>query len=125
MPRLSTCRAAVLFAGFATLAACGGSRDARTPAAPQECFDASQITSFQPVDRETVLLRVGASTLYELKITGVCPDINWSERIGIQGETGSTICTGGDVTLITPSPRGGTQECYANEIRRAPPPVTR
>lgn len=122
MPRRPTRRLAAVLMLAAPLAACGGGRQAaQTPAAaPQQCFESSQITSFQAVDRETVLLRVGASQLYELKITGVCPDIDWSQSIGIQGETGSTICTGQDVTLVTPSPRGGTQECYANEIRMAP-----
>lgn len=122
MPIRITLRAAALATLTAGLASCGGARQAaESPAGPQQCFDAGQVTSFQPIDRETVRLLVGGSRAYELKITGVCPDINWSDRIGIAGEDGgSTICTGRDVTLITPSPRGGSQECFANEIRVAP-----
>ncbi len=122
MPFRTTLRPIAIAMLTAGLAACGGARQAAdAPAGPQQCFDAGAVTSFQPVDRETVLLQVSGSRAYELKITGVCPDINWSGKIGIAGEDGgSTICTGRDVTLITPSPRGGSQECFANEIRVAP-----
>lgn len=112
---------AVLAAIALPLGACGGGRSVEAVAAPSECFDASQITGYQVLDRETLLLRVGASRAYHVKITSVCPDIDWSQKIGIQGESGSQICLGKDVTLITPSLRGGTQECYANEILMAPP----
>lgn len=103
------------------LGACGGGKVTQDAAAPDHCFDASQITGYQVLDRETLLIRVGQTSAYHIKITGVCPDIDWSQKIGIQGESGSQICLGKDVTLITPSLRGGTQECYANEILMAPP----
>jgi len=112
---------ALLAALAAPLGACAGGQTSEAAAVPSQCFDAAQITGYQVLDRETLLLRVGPSSAYHVKITGVCPDIDWSQKIGIQGETGSQICLGRDVTLITPSLRGGTQECYANEILMAPP----
>lgn len=112
---------AVLAAIALPLGACGGGKAVEAAATPGECFDASQITGYQVLDRETLMLRVGPSRAYHVKITSVCPDIDWSQKIGIQGESGSQICLGKDVTLITPSLRGGTQECYANEILMAPP----
>ena len=73
----------------------------------RQCFLASQVNSFHPIDRDTVLVRTGASTYYQLDILGNCPDIDWSNRIGIRSTGGgSWVCRGQDAELIVPSPTG-------------------
>lgn len=104
----------------APLAACAGDRKPQTAAAPAACFQTTDITGFQPVDAETARF-TAKGALYELKVTGVCPDLNWSDRVVLTSEgdpaTSATLCTGSPVRIMTPSPHGGFQECFGNEIR--------
>lgn len=73
----------------------------------RQCFLASQVNSFHAVDRDTVIVRVGASRNYRLEILGTCPDINWSSRIGIRATGGgSWICRGMDAELVVPAATG-------------------
>ena len=75
--------------------------------AGRQCFLASQVNSFHPVDRDTVIVRVGASRNYQLEILGTCPDINWATRVGIRTTGGgSWICHGLDAELVVPGPSG-------------------
>lgn len=116
----------LLLLAASQLGGCGGNRAAPVAAAgPASCFKTTEITSLQPLSQEAALVIVGGNRAYELRITGVCPDLNWSDRVVLSGEgdpaTAATICTGSPVTVMSPSPRGGFQECYGNEILLAPP----
>lgn len=75
--------------------------------AGRQCFLASQVNSFHAIDRDTVIIRVGASRNYQLEILGTCPDINWSNRIGVRSTGGSNwVCQGMDAELIVPAATG-------------------
>lgn len=104
-------RILALAAVTVTVAACtpnqapGGQVAAGTSG--RQCFLASQVNSFHPIDRDTVLVRAGASTYYQLDILGTCLDIDWSNRIGIRSTGGgSWVCRGQDAELLVPSPSG-------------------
>jgi hypothetical protein len=118
---------AALLIAAPVLSACGGNRAATEAAAagPAICFKTTDVRSFQPISREAALVIVGDTRAFELRITGVCPDLNWSDRVVLSSEgdpaTAATICTGAPVTVTTASPRGGFQDCYGNEILLAPP----
>lgn len=72
-----------------------------------QCFLASQVNSFHAVDKDTVIVRVGASQNYQLEILGTCPDINWSNRIAVRSTGGSNwVCQGLDAELIVPAATG-------------------
>ena len=87
----------------------------------QQCFLASQVNGFNALDDDTVQVTVGASTIYQLEIVGVCPDIDWSQRIGIRSTGGSSwVCRGLDAELIVPSPTG-VQRCPVTSVRRLSP----
>jgi hypothetical protein len=89
--------------------------------AGQRCFLPSQVNGFNAVDSDTVQVTVGVNTIYELQIVGVCPDIDWSQRIGIRSTGGgSWICSGLDAELIVPSPMG-VQRCPVTSVRRLSP----
>lgn len=119
--------ALALLLAAAPLSACGGNRSAEVAAAPAatSCFNTTDVRSFQPIDAETALIIVSETRSYELKITGVCPDINWADRVVLKNEgdpaNAARICTGSPVTVMTPSHRGGFQECFGNEVLLAPP----
>ncbi|MFT3811334.1 MAG: DUF6491 family protein [Micropepsaceae bacterium] len=116
--------AALALIAATSLSACGGSRVAEVAAPAASCFSTAEITRFDPIDHETALIVVGQSRAYQLKITGVCPDINWRDRVVLRNEgdpSNANICTGSPVTVMTPSPRGGFQECFGNEVLAAPP----
>ena len=104
----------------APLAACAGGGTASDAPAAASCFNTTEITSFEPIDRETARVIVGGARAYELRVTGVCPDLNWADRVVLSSEgdpaTAAMICTGAPVKIMSPSPRGGFQECFGNEI---------
>jgi hypothetical protein len=109
------------FTTIAALAACTanqppGARAAGTSG--RQCFTAAQVNSFHPIDRNTVLVRTGASTYYQLDILGTCPDINWTNRIGIRSTGGgSWICQGQDAELIVPNPSRSFDRCPVLGVR--------
>jgi len=91
----------------------------------RQCFTASQVSGFHPIDRDTVLVTVGASRTYQLDILGTCPDVNWSLRVGIRSTGGgSWICGGHDAELIVPSPTG-VDRCPVLGVRLLTPDEAR
>lgn len=102
------------------LAACGSTKTAGPAGAPKSCFNAANVTNYAGVDRETVNLRVGVNDFYQVKMLGVCPNIDWTQKIGLESTSGSTICTGLDLTIHVPGPTG-PQECAADSIRKLTP----
>lgn len=84
----------------------------------RDCFNASSVSGFRPVDRETVDFTVGVRRHYRLELLGYCPDVDWSWRIALRTRSGSSwICRGLDAELIVPSPTG-TQRCPVGSVRR-------
>lgn len=73
----------------------------------RRCFLPQQVNGFDALDRDTVLVTVGVRTTYQLDILGTCPEIDWSNRIGIRSTGGgSWICEGLDAELLVPSTTG-------------------
>lgn len=101
---------AVAALSIAALSACAGNPPGPARTADntdRQCFLASQVNGFHAVDRDTVIVRVGASRNYQLEILGTCPDINWSSRVGIRSTGGgSWICRGMDAELVVPAATG-------------------
>ena len=88
---------------------------------PRQCFNVSQVNGFHALDRDTVQVTVGANTIYELKLFGSCPDIDWTENVGIRSTGGSSwVCDGLDAELFVPSPIG-VQRCQVTSLRRLNP----
>ncbi|MDP8913397.1 MAG: DUF6491 family protein [Pseudomonadota bacterium] len=83
-----------------------------------QCFLPSQVNGFNAHDRDTVFVTLGVRTVYELEILGTCPDIDWSQRIGIRSRGGSSwVCHGYDAELLVPGPTG-IDRCPVTAIRR-------
>lgn len=92
-----------------------------TRGAGQQCFLPSQVNGFNAVNSDTVQVTVSVNTIYELGIVGTCPDIDWTQRIGIRSTGGgSWVCRGQDAELIVPSPMG-VQRCPVTSVRRLSP----
>lgn len=88
---------------------------------PRQCFLASQVNGFHPVDAHTVHVHVGASDVYELDIVGFCPNVRWENRIGIRSTGGgSWVCRGLDAELLVPSQFGtsGVDRCLVRAVRQ-------
>jgi hypothetical protein len=84
----------------------------------RECFSARSVNGFNPVDEDTVDIRVGANRRYRLELVGYCPDVDWSMGIALRTRGGSSwICQGMDAELIVPSPTG-RQNCLVSSVRR-------
>lgn len=91
------------------------------PAKPKrQCFFASNVTNYSAVDEKTVNVRVGVRDVYELKLFGHCPDVDWSHKIGIVSRGGSSICDGFDATILVDSTLG-VQRCPVDKVRKLTP----
>jgi hypothetical protein len=90
-----------------------------------QCFRAEQVNDFNAINDETVLVTVGANTTYQLGVLGTCPNIDWSQRIGIRSRTGgSWVCHGHDAEMIVPS-ASGIERCPVTSIRLLSPEEAR
>jgi hypothetical protein len=87
----------------------------------RQCFTAGQVNSFHPIDRNTILVRTGASTYYQLDLLGTCPEINWAARVGIRSTGGSWICRGHDAEIIVPNPSRSFDRCPVLGVRLLTP----
>ena len=83
----------------------------------RQCFLPRQVNGFNAECDDRVFVTVGTREIYEFRIVGVCPDIDWSQRIGIRSRGSSWICDSLDAELIVPSP-SGTQFCPVTGVRR-------
>ncbi len=87
----------------------------------KQCFYSRDISSWAPVDRSTVNLRVHVGEVYQLKLLGDCPNIDWVEGIGLEHRGSSWICSGLDAELLVPQPGGGRGfpiRCPVTSIRK-------
>ena len=91
----------------------------------RQCFRAAQVNDFQGLDNDTVHVTAGARDFYELELAGSCPDIDWSQRIGIRATGGSSwVCRGFDAELLVPGPMG-LDRCPVRSVRRISPEEAR
>ena len=84
----------------------------------QQCFLPAQVNGFKAENDDLVYVTVGTRQIYQLEIVGTCPEVDWSQRIGIRSRGGgSWVCHGLDAELIVPSPTG-VQTCPVTRVRQ-------
>lgn len=113
--------AAILGVAAMSLAATQGAT-ARSPVEGAEkprrqCFWANQVNSFAAESDEVVNVRVGVRDVYRLELFATCPEVDWTQRIAIVSRGGSTICSGLDAEIVTPS-NIGPQRCTVRKVRK-------
>lgn len=84
------------------------------------CFRAEDVDGFNAVDKQTVDVSVGVKDVYRLTLFSPSPDIDWTQRIGIEARGSSWICSGLDATIIVPGPIG-IQRYPVTAIRKLSP----
>ena len=104
----------------AALASCAQQPTPATAAAStgRDCFNANSVSGFTPRGDEAVDVRVGARRHYRLQLAGVCPNVNWSNRVALVSRGSSFICQGFDAELVVNSPGLGPQRCLVSSVRR-------
>lgn len=61
---------------------------------PVKSFNAFRIDSWQPVDKDELILWTGINTAYLIKVTGFCPDLPFAQSIAVDNKgIGNTIST--------------------------------
>lgn len=109
------------------LAGCAGQTpDTKSSMVERQCFSASSVRGFNPIDDTTVQLEVARGDIYELKLMSFCPDIDWSHTIGVRNRSGSSlICTQDALAVeIVMLDRGrtiGPETCRVRSIRKLDP----
>jgi hypothetical protein len=103
-----------------TLAAAQGDSTPPKPKSERSCFRAQDIDGFNAVDKETVDVSVGVRDVYRLTLFAPSPDIDWTQRIGVEARGSSWICSGLDATIIVPGAIG-VQRYPVTAIRKLAP----
>ena len=87
--------------------------------AAQACFYSRDVSSWAPVDRSTVNIRVHANEVYQLKLLGECPNVDWVNGIGLEHRGSPWVCSGLDAELLVAQPGGGIPfRCPVSTIRK-------
>ena len=113
-----------------SLAACAptAASDADGAREPRQCFFASNINGFSPIEgerRDTLSVRVGVRDEYELEPLGVCQNIRWAQGIALTPALGSgnSLCVG-DLADVTARGGGVTERCQVRVVRKIEPAPT-
>ena len=93
---------------------------AQQPISARQCFWSHQVNSFAAQGDRLVNLRVGVKDYFQLELMGPCPDVDWTQKIALVSRGGSTICSGLDAEIVTPSPIG-PQKCPVKSVRKVTP----
>ncbi len=109
-----------LFLSMPTIAAAQSDGPAPKAKSPRACFRAEDVDGFNAVDRETVDVSVGVRDVYRLTLFAPSPDIDWTQRIGVEARGSSWICSGADATIIVPGAIG-VQRYPVTAIRKLSP----
>ena len=100
-------------------AACAPVTPSHPPAAPRQCFEASDLIGFQIVDHDTIDLEVGPREFYRAELFGACLGLEEAMRVGVRGRGGSGwVCHGADAAILLPQSPVGPQSCRARSIRK-------
>lgn len=112
----------VLAAAAAALLAAGAApaSSADKPKGPRQCFWNHQVNSFAAQGDRIVNLRVGVKDYYQLELFAPCPDVEWTQKIALISRGSSTICSGLDAEVVTPTPIG-PQKCMVRNVRKLTP----
>jgi len=131
-PRPPLTPALPAFAAVLLLSACAGenapsAQAAGSPVAAtagdagrSSCFFPSEVNGWRAAGDQTVYVRVGVNRVFQMKLMGPCPDIDWSETIGIEHRGAATICSGLDATIISRSTIG-PRRCPVTALRELTP----
>lgn len=115
---------ALLCAGCAQLEQRGAERaeagryaPARASEAQPDCFRASTIRGYTPVDRDTVRVSVGRNDYYDITVTAACPDLEWDTGVTVVARS-SNLCVSrgaGQGEIVT-----GNARCPILDIAHSP-----
>jgi len=112
-------------AGLMSLSAATPQAAAKSPLEPgdkprRQCFWTHQASSFAAADDKLVNVRVGVKDVYQFEMFGRCHEIDWQNKIALVSRSGSSICTGMDADIVTPTSIG-PQRCAVRAVRKLTP----
>lgn len=82
------------------------------PTTPRQCFSTVQVRNFRTANAQTVYLKVGHDTVYELNTAGACTDVDGAYQLAIVSEDGgSRLCSGDWATIVVPGSARPVQQC--------------
>lgn len=81
------------------------------------CFRPADIAGFMVIDDETVDVRISPKNVYRLKLFMPAPDIDWSQRIGIDARGQNWVCSGMEAEIIVPG-NTGRQRYPVSDVRK-------
>lgn len=112
-------------AGLMSLSAAVPAATAKSPLEPgdkpkRQCFWTHQANGFAAADDKFVNVRVGVKDVYQFEMFGRCHEVDWQNKIALVSRGGSSICTGMDADIVTPTSIG-PQRCPVRAVRKLTP----
>ena len=86
----------------------------------RQCFWSHQVNGFASRDDRIVNVRVGVKDVYQFEMFGRCNEVDWANKIALVSRGGSSICTGMDADIVTPTSIG-PQRCPVKAVRKLTP----
>ena len=85
------------------------------------CFLAGRVNGIWGATDDSVFVRTGVNDVYQLRLSGMCHNIDWANRIALRSTGGgSWICSGYDAEILIPSPIG-PDRCLVTDVRKLSP----
>ena len=87
----------------------------------RQCFLAGRVNGFWGATDDSVYVRTGVNDVYQLRLSGMCQNIDWANRIALRSTGGSSwVCQGLDAEILVPSPIG-PDRCLVTDVRKLSP----
>jgi len=111
--------AALILAFAATATVSVAAQADEKPAKKQRaCFQVNDVAGWKEGEKHAFNLRTFRGDVYTSRMMGVCPEIDWTQKLAIKTRTSSFICEGDDAEVIVPHSTFGPQSCNIDQIRK-------
>lgn len=89
-------------------------------AAGRQCFSSSRINNWTSEDKKVIRVRAEGNRVFQLTLSGVCPDLNTRNALAFSALNGDQVCDGMDVTVVALTDVG-PRNCAVESVRRLSP----
>jgi hypothetical protein len=114
-----TTRIAIIAAAVGAAAALSVQPPEAVAAPERQCFNADTVSGFSAYDDDAVYVRVTRSKVFKLEVLGSCPNLAWTQGLGLDSRVSSFVCAGSDVDLIVPQDgMGPPLRCAVRAVSR-------
>lgn len=85
----------------------------------RQCFFVEQVDNFRQARGQTLYLKVRNDDVYQVEAAGYCQDLDFTTRLAIVPQMGSSrLCAGDSATIVVPGSTQGASACRVHIVKR-------